>query len=199
MSQHKDTNHIEELIAENRERTKELATINKTTGIISEGKSIDETLSKICSILPPGWQYPQYTVARIRYGGKEFKTPDFEITQWMQKERFETIDGKVGYVEVYYTRQFTSLDEGPFLKEERDLIKNVAEMTCGYINSIKAKELYSFKEQSQPIPTTESKGKKKITNRQLLRRFLNKSNYNRDIYHDLMPFKVKEILLFVSG
>jgi len=198
MSQHKDTNHIEELIAENRERTKELATINKTTGIISEGKSIDETLSKICSILPPGWQYPQYTVARIRYGGKEFKTPDFEITQWMQKERFETIDGKVGYVEVYYTRQFTSLDEGPFLKEERDLIKNVAEMTCGYINSIKAKELYSFKEQSQPIPTTESKGKKKITNRQLLRRFLNKSNYNRDIYHDLMPFKVKEILLFAN-
>ncbi|MBT7142700.1 MAG: pyruvate, phosphate dikinase [Bacteroidetes bacterium] len=28
-----------------------------------------------------------------------------------------------------------------------------------------------------------------------MQRFLNKSNFNRDIYHDLMPFKVKEILL----
>lgn len=175
MNQNKDTNHIEELIAENRERTKELATINRTTGIISEGKSIDETLSKICRILPAGWQYPQYTVARIRYGGKEFRTRDFEITEWSQKERFVTIDNKVGSFEVYYTKQFVTLDEGPFLKEERDLIKNLAEMTCGYINSIKAKELYSFKEQSQPIPKSDTEGKKKITNRQLLRRFLNKT------------------------
>ncbi|MCF8230777.1 MAG: pyruvate, phosphate dikinase [Bacteroidales bacterium] len=198
MNQNKDTNHIEELIAENRERTKELATINKTTNILSEGKSIDETLSKICRIIPPGWQYPQYTVARIRYGGKEFRTRDFEITEWSQKERFVTIDNKVGSIEVYYTKQFVTLDEGPFLKEERDLIKNLAEMICGYINSLKAKELYSFKEQSQPIPRSVQEGKKKITNRQLLRRFLNKSNYNRDIYHDLMPFKVKEILLFAN-
>ena len=197
MNRRNDTNNIENLIAENRERTKELATINRTTGIISEGKSIEETLSKICSILPPGWQYPQYTVARIRYAGKEFRTPDFEITQWSQKERFETIDNKVGTIEVYYTKKFVTLDEGPFLKEERDLIKNLAEMTAGYINSLKAKELYSFKEQSQPIPR-ETKGSKNITNRQLLRRFLNKSNYNRDIYHDLMPFKVKEILLFAN-
>ncbi|NVO19178.1 MAG: pyruvate, phosphate dikinase [Bacteroidetes bacterium] len=34
--------------------------------------------------------------------------------------------------------------------------------------------------------------------RQLLQRFLNKNNYNRDIYHDLMPFKVKEILLVAN-
>lgn len=47
-------------------------------------------------------------------------------------------------------------------------------------------------------------GKVNITNNQkghskhLLQKFLNKSNYNRDIYHDLMPFKVKEILLVSS-
>ncbi len=32
----------------------------------------------------------------------------------------------------------------------------------------------------------------------LLQKFINKSNYNRDIYHDLMPYKVKEILLVSS-
>ena len=35
----------------------------------------------------------------------------------------------------------------------------------------------------------------KVTSRQLLQKFLNKSNADRDLYHDLMPFKVKEILL----
>jgi len=34
--------------------------------------------------------------------------------------------------------------------------------------------------------------------KQLLQKFLNKSNYSRDIYHDLMPYKVKEILLVSS-
>jgi len=33
---------------------------------------------------------------------------------------------------------------------------------------------------------------------QLLQRFLNKNNYDRDIYHDLMPFKVGEILLIAN-
>ncbi len=35
-------------------------------------------------------------------------------------------------------------------------------------------------------------------NSRFLQRFLNKYTYNRDIYHDLMPFKVKEILLISS-
>lgn len=34
-----------------------------------------------------------------------------------------------------------------------------------------------------------------ITSMQLLQRFINKNNYNRDLYHDLMPFKVCEILI----
>ncbi|MFK5857640.1 MAG: PEP/pyruvate-binding domain-containing protein [Bacteroidota bacterium] len=35
-------------------------------------------------------------------------------------------------------------------------------------------------------------------NSRFLQRFLNKYTYNRDVYHDLMPFKVKEILLISS-
>jgi len=191
------SNHdLQHLIRENTERIKELAAINKTTAILSEGKPVSETLSKLCKILPQAWQYPQYTAARIRFEGKEYTTPDFEASRWYQKQRFDTIDNKTGYIEVYYTKKFVTLDEGPFLSEERDLIKNIAELLTGYLNSIKAKELYTIKERSVPIPKQDQN--KKIPNRQLLRRFLNKSNYNRDIYHDLMPFKVKEILLVAN-
>ncbi len=196
MSNQENSHDIQHLIRENTERIKELAAINKTTSILSEGKPVSETLSKLCKILPQAWQYPQYTTARIRFEGKEYTTPDFESSRWYQKQRFDTIDNKTGYIEVYYTKKFATLDEGPFLKEERDLIRNIAELLTGYLNSIKAKELYTIKERSVPLPKQDVG--KKIPNRQLLRRFLNKSNYNRDIYHDLMPFKVKEILLVAN-
>ncbi|HKK09739.1 MAG TPA: hypothetical protein VJ939_02830, partial [Bacteroidales bacterium] len=196
MNKSDSTHDIQRLLRENTERIKELAAINKTTTILREGKSVSETLAKVCKILPQAWQYPQYTTARIRYEEKEYTSPDFEASRWYQKQRFETIDNKSGYIEIYYTKKFITLDEGPFLKEERDLIKNLAEIIGGYLNSIKAKELYSIKERSVPIPKQEKDNT--VPNRQLLRRFLNKSNYNRDIYHDLMPFKVKEILLIAN-
>ena len=48
-------NNYQQLRAENIERLKELAAINRTTQIIKEAKSVEETLSQICSIIPPAW------------------------------------------------------------------------------------------------------------------------------------------------
>lgn len=191
--------NYQKLRAENIERLKELAAINRTTQIIKEGKSIEETLRQICIILPPAWQYPQFTIARILFDGKEYlsTTGDFKATKWVQRQKFEAIDNKIGYIEVYYLREFPELDEGPFLLEERHLIENLANMITGYINSILAKTIIKPKgpgtqagaaEATQPVSTS----------RQLLQRFINKTNEDRDIYHDLMPFKVKEILLVAN-
>ncbi|MCD4745052.1 MAG: hypothetical protein K8R58_02010, partial [Bacteroidales bacterium] len=58
------TDGINELKVESIERLKELACINKTTSILKEGKSIDESLQQICMILPAAWQYPEFTVVR---------------------------------------------------------------------------------------------------------------------------------------
>ena len=118
---------FKKLLAENKERLKELACINETTKIIKEGKSVQETLQMIVLRLPRAWQYPEYTVARIIYGGNEFRSPGFKETQWSQKQTFQTIDGEEGIIEVYYTIDFPQLFEGPFLKEERDLIQIIEE------------------------------------------------------------------------
>ena len=56
---------IQRLIAERKERLKELTCINETTQIIKEGRSVEETLDQISMILPKAWQYPEMTVARI--------------------------------------------------------------------------------------------------------------------------------------
>ncbi len=192
-------NGIQKLKDESLERLKELAAINKTTEIIKAGKSIDETLQQICLILPAAWQYPEYTAVRIVYDGKEHRTHNFFKTTWVMQQDFKTIDNKVGVIEIFYQKKFPDLDEGQFLNEERYLIINIANLITGYINSITGKDaLKKIKSRYVDDISEPEKDKCSITNRQLLQRFLNKNNYNRDIYHDLMPFKVKEILLVAN-
>lgn len=192
-SSNNPSGNYQRLRAENIERLKELAAINRTTQIIKEAKTVEDALRQICMIMPPAWQYPEYTAVRIMYDGKDYTSSDFKATKWVQRQKFETIENKVGYIEVYYLRKFPDLDEGPFLLEERHLIENLANMITGYINSSLARTM--IKPKAQPAGIRRDEDRHIISSRQLLQLFLNKSNQDRDIYHDLMPFKVKEILL----
>lgn len=200
MAEHtKPEKDIQKLQDEARERLKELSAINQTTHILTEGKSIEETLLRIVDILPPAWQYPDYTAARITFGDIDLTTRNFVPTSWQQKQNFETIDGIKGSIEVYYLREFQELDEGPFMKEERQLINNLTGLVTGFLNSVKGKTLLT-KEKSRILDGQVNKtvAVPAVHSRQLLQKFLNKSNYDRDMYHDLMPFKVREILLVAT-
>lgn len=194
------TPEIRRLMHERGERLKELATINHTTQILREGKPVAETLQQLAMLFPQGWQYPAFTIARIIFDGQEYRSVGFTETEWVQKQQFETISGKKGSIEICYIREFVNQDEGPFLIEERHLITNLANMISGYLNSMEArailkKTLSSAEDSPSVLKATNAP---EISSRQLLQRFLNKSNYDRDIYHDLMPFKVKEILLVAN-
>ncbi len=190
---------IQHLLFERAERLKELAAINQTTDILKEGKPLDDTLQQLAQLFPLAWQYPEYTVCCISFAGKEYKSPGFTRSSWLQRQSFDVIDGRTGYIDIYYLKDFIQFDEGPFLKEERHLIINLASAIAGYLNSISARELLkkSRKEEPAQRPAKQTK-ETAIPGRQLLQRFLNKNNYSRDIYHDLMPFKVKEILLVAN-
>jgi len=178
-----------------RERLKELSAINQTTSILRTGKPIEEALHHICLILPKAWQFPDYTVCRISYANMELKSLGFMETQWVQKQTFETIDNQSGSIEIFYLKAFPEAFEGPFLEEERHLIINLANIISGYLNSVKGKAILRKTEKTSPQPKDNTTVK---YSRQLLQKFLNRNNYNRDIYHDLMPFKVKEILLVAN-
>lgn len=190
---------LEHLIFEKKERLKELACINKTTQIVKEGKSFEETLSKVVKILPDAWQYPEMTSARIRFGGKEYKTANFWETEWKQAQSFHTVNGRHGEIEVFYIQKFRELDEGPFMKEERDLINNLAMIIQNYIDSLEAREVFIESKEENNIQGAILEFKEpRITSRHLLQKFLNKQNANREIFHDLMPFRVKNILLVAT-
>lgn len=181
-----------------RERLKELAAINQTTAILRSGKPIEEALHQICLILPRAWQYPEFTACRIKYGNVEVKTPAFRETEWSQKQTFETIDNQYGYIQICYLKAFQSSFEGPFLEEERHLIVNLANIITGYLNSVKGRAILKKTVLKDSAGAKPDQPVQEKYSRQLLQTFLNRTNYNRDLYHDLMPFKVKEILLVAN-
>lgn len=185
----------EKLKAENKERLKELACINETNKILKEAQNFDDAMQKITQAIPRGMQYPEDTTARITYDGKVFTSVNFRGSQWVLRQTFDTIDKRVGAVEIFYRRKFPELDEGPFLNEERDLIDNLASLIKGYLDGQIANKL---SRPNQLYSSTATIPVEKPKRRKLLQLFMNRNNYNRDLYHDLMPFKIKEILLVAS-
>ncbi len=183
------------LVHEQRERLKELGCINQTTYILKEGKPIEETLQQIALLLPAAWQYPEYTVARISFMKTDFESLEFRESNWKMVQEFNTIDEETGTIEIYYTKEFREEQEGPFLKEERDLIQNIASLITGYINSFKARDI--IRTASAP-KKEEEEDLSNIPSKKLLQKFLDRHNAERDVFHDLQPFKVKEILLVAN-
>lgn len=184
---------------ENIERLKELKAINQTTLIIDEGKSVDETLMEICSILPRSWQYPRHTVARIRFEGKSYTSLNFTETDWVQRESFVTIDNKKGSIEIFYLKQFPKEDEGPFLHEERNLLMNIARLISGYLNNYKGREIIHRKGVSAQIihPSDEFRNSL-IKDKKPLQLYFNQQAIDKYIYLDMMKYKIRHILFVAT-
>jgi hypothetical protein len=187
------------LLFEKKERLKELNAINQTTAIFKGNKTIEDMLQDICSILPNALQHPDHTAARIKFRKQEFVTPNFRETKWVLRKMFESIDDNEGVIEIFYLNEFPNIDEGPFMKEERHLINNLAILISGYLNTIIGKNLLKIAQiQDKSLHPEKSHQVSSGTSMQLLQKFLNKHNSDRDIYHELMPFKVGEILLVAN-
>lgn len=121
-------NHIQEqLAAQLRERVKELDCLYRLTNLIEQYEdSLDTILQEAVNLLPVSWQYPEITCARISYRDKVFQSSNFRKTQWRQHSPIIIAERREGLVEVCYLKKRSKQDEGPFLKEERQLIDAVS-------------------------------------------------------------------------
>lgn len=131
----------DQIVYENKERIKELTAINQTTAIIMKGIPIHDTLQGICNILPDSWQFPEHAAAKITFENREYVSRQFVETPFVQREQFTTIDNQIGTVEVYYLKELPEYAEGPFLKEERELLCNIARLIAHYINNEKGRRI----------------------------------------------------------
>lgn len=111
-----------------RERVKELNLLYSVSELLRQPElSLVYTLKRVADLIPQAWQYPGITCARILLDEQAFQTDNFRETQWKQASPI-IVDGKeAGSIEVCYLEERSECDEGPFLKEERGLIKVVSE------------------------------------------------------------------------
>ena len=112
-----------------RERIKELTALHKTAEILQQHcGDVAQTINRLLLIIPPAYQYPEITGARIVYGATKYATDNFKTTRWMQDAEFMVDQDKQGHIEVCYLKKCPSMDDGPFLTEERALINSLAEL-----------------------------------------------------------------------
>ncbi len=108
------------------ERIKELACLYGISKLIEKPNiSMEEVFEGTIKFIPPGWQYPEITCVRIITPDGEFKTDNFKDTVWKQEDDITIKGEKYGTLEVCYLEEKFKLDEGPFLKEERNLINAI--------------------------------------------------------------------------
>ncbi|MCK5517634.1 MAG: transporter substrate-binding domain-containing protein, partial [Desulfobulbaceae bacterium] len=108
------------------ERVKELHCLYSLYQLIEKDLATEELFQGAAELLPPAWQYPESTCARINLLDQSYRTDNFAETQWLQSRQIRIAGQNAGVVEVYYLEEKPAMDEGPFLREERDLINAIA-------------------------------------------------------------------------
>jgi len=112
------------------ERVKELNCLYGIANLVEQQDiSLEEILQGIMDLIPPSWQYPEITCARVIIHGTELRTKKFRETIWKQSSDIKVRGEQSGVLEVYYLKENPEIDEGPFLKEERNLINAIAGLT----------------------------------------------------------------------
>jgi PAS domain S-box-containing protein len=110
------------------ERVKELNCLFEISRLVEKRNlTLDKILCGIIDLIPPAWQYPDITCARIELKGKKFKTTNFRETIWQQVSDVIVHGVPSGKLTVGYLEERPVSDDCPFLKEERELLDAIAE------------------------------------------------------------------------
>lgn len=109
------------------ERLKELGCLYGISELVNKKNiSLGEMFQGAVDLIPTGWQHTEITCARIALDGQEFRTENFRETIWKQTQDIIVYGNRIADVEVFYLEERPEIDEGPFLKEERLLIGEIA-------------------------------------------------------------------------
>ncbi|MHB8078865.1 MAG: sensor histidine kinase [Candidatus Krumholzibacteriia bacterium] len=116
------------------ERVKELTALHRTARLLQDtARPRAGLMREIVAFLPDAWQFPEIAGARLRLPDGEFATAGFRETAWMQRADFAAHDEATHAphaccLEICYREARPPADEGPFLREERELIDSLADL-----------------------------------------------------------------------
>ena len=118
---------IDKVLKALQERAKELYCLYRVDEKLSVRRArIGDVLRQLIEVIPTGYQYPEVCRVRILAEGEVYEPKGFKPTPWVQAADIAVQGKPAGRIEVYYTEPTPPADEGPFLKEERQLIDSIA-------------------------------------------------------------------------
>ena len=109
------------------ERVKELAFLYEMSNITKQKSiSLEDILHQIIKLIPPAWQYPEITQARINLNGIDYTNKPIDRCEHKLVADINVENKKCGIIEVIYSEKCPDIAEGPFFNEERNLLNNIA-------------------------------------------------------------------------
>ncbi len=132
----------EKLLHDIEERVKKLDCLYSLSRLAEKQETELRTIFQgLVELIPPAWQNPGDTCARIIFEDLEYESARFRETRWKQEAPI-LIDGeKRGLIQVFYLKEFPISFEGPFQREERHLINELADRIGNIIHRKQAVEL----------------------------------------------------------
>ncbi len=110
------------------ERVKELNCLYTISKIFDRrGLDLDSIIRRTIEVIPAAWQHADVAGVRVRLDKKSFRTDRFRQSRWMQECPIIVQGVPVGSIAVSYCQKRPEQDEGPFLKEERNLLNVIAQ------------------------------------------------------------------------
>jgi len=123
------------------ERIKELTALHQAASLLQrEKRSETEVLEALAELIPPAFQAPEETAARVSLGDRALTTPGFQETPHRLAVDFRVNDGRAGRIEVFRQQPQADPqalawpDDTPFLEEESRLLRTLSEMLSAWVN-----------------------------------------------------------------
>ena len=103
------------------------------------GMTLEEILQGVTDLIPPSFQFPENTCARIIMGYQEFRTKNFKTSAW-KRHCDIMVNGEWGGTLEVYCLEKPEDDRQPFLEEETNLLKAISERLGRIAERVKAED-----------------------------------------------------------
>ncbi len=136
------------LIRDLGERVKELRVQQQVADLLRDDRlAAPELLQRVAGLLPAAMLHAGEASARIICGGKTHESAGFAASPWMLAAGFGGPAGSLGRIEICYRRELPAADEGPFLREERQMVDTIAQMLRTHFERLQTSESLRLSEE----------------------------------------------------
>ncbi|MGE5342702.1 MAG: PEP/pyruvate-binding domain-containing protein [Candidatus Omnitrophota bacterium] len=137
--------NIEKLLKNLQERRKELDCLYRIEELLHKENEmgLEELFASIIKIIPSGWQFPDIAQIKLTYRGVVYKSPGYLKPFCWQSTEIKMYDKAVGELVISYSQEVPPSGEAYFLKEEKQLIKAIADRISHILLHRESKRVYN--------------------------------------------------------